>query len=129
PSQYKHVYRIDIAEATDISDPENGEAGKLVGGKTMEQLSEAELAAAGIRVVSKELLADLLEQFPDYPHDKPEGLTIINSRKIAVVNDDDYGIRAADPPNGEYVPKTLPLNNATDRTVIFFIDLTSPILP
>ncbi|QEC53288.1 esterase-like activity of phytase family protein [Anseongella ginsenosidimutans] len=129
PARYKHIYLVDISEASDISDPENGEAGKLVNGKTMEELSEAELASAGIKTVSKELLVDLLKEFPDYPHDKPEGLALISSRKIAVINDDDYGIRSQAPADGSYVPKILPLSETIDRTMIYFIELPSPILP
>lgn len=129
PARYKHIYRVDISEASDISDPQNGEGGKLINGKTIEALSETELAASGIKTVTKELLVDLLEEFPGYPHDKPEGLALVNNRKIAVINDDDYGIRSQTPSNGGYVPKVLPLSERPDRTVIYFIDLPSPILP
>lgn len=128
PSRYKHICRVNISEATDISDPENGLDGKLVSGRTIEQLSEAELSSAGIQPVSKELLTDLLLEFPDYPHDKPEGLALINNRKIAVVNDDDYGIRSTAPPGGQYISKILPLSDTTDQTVIYFIDLAEPLM-
>ncbi|MGY2780244.1 hypothetical protein ACVW0B_002159 [Thermostichus sp. MS-CIW-23] len=29
---------------------------------------------------------------PNYPHDKPERLAILNSTTLAIVNDDDFGI-------------------------------------
>jgi hypothetical protein len=50
----KKVYRVDIANATDISDPAEGVGGKLIGGKTLEELTQkvadpyATLSANGI---------------------------------------------------------------------------------
>jgi len=129
PARQKHIYRIDISGASDVSDPDNGENGKLVNGKTLEALSEAELGSAGIKTVSKELLVDLLEVFPDYPHDKPEGMTLVGNRKLAVINQDDYGIRSFSPPNGKYQSKILPRTDTIDRTFIYFIELPSPVLP
>ena len=38
PSTIKNIYRINIAGATDISDPANSAGGLLVSGKTLEQL-------------------------------------------------------------------------------------------
>jgi hypothetical protein len=72
--------------ATDISDPANGAAGKLFGGKTVEELKDAAtLGADGITPVTKSLVSDLMIDInPVYPHDEAEGLAIINSKLIAV---------------------------------------------
>ena len=47
PSKLKRIYKIDISQATDLSDPADGRNGRLVDGRTLEQLSEAELKQAG----------------------------------------------------------------------------------
>src|SRR5262249_3564037 len=38
-STIKNIYRINLADATDISDPSNSAGGLLIGGKTIEQLT------------------------------------------------------------------------------------------
>lgn len=129
PAMAKHIYVADISEATDISDEKNSDTGLLIDGRSIESLSPEELAPAGINTVSKELLADLLEVFPTYPHDKPEGLALIGNGMIGLINDDDYGIRSESPPDGNYVPKVMPLSDTTDNTAIYFIELPSPVLP
>ena len=122
----KRIYKISIARATDVSDPANSAGGKLYGGKTVEELKDAAtLAANGIIPVSKTLISDLmLDINPVYPHDKAEGMTIINSKLIAVSNDDDFGITGS---NGIYQQKILPATNAVDRNSIYFIKLTKPL--
>ena len=122
----KRIYKISLAGATDVSDPANGANGKLYGGKTVEELKDAAtLAANGITPVTKTLISDLMQDInPVYPHDKAEGLTIINSKLIAVSNDDDFGITGA---NGVYQQKILPATNAIDRNSIYFIKLSTPL--
>ena len=122
----KRIYKISIIGATDVSDPANSAGGKLYGGKTVEELKDAAtLAANGITPVSKTLISDLmLDINPVYPHDKAEGMTIINSKLIAVSNDDDFGITGS---NGIYQQKILPATNAVDRNSIYFIKLTKPL--
>ena len=61
---------------------------------------------------------------PVYPHDKAEGLAIINSKLIAVSNDDDFGITGS---NGVYQQKILPATNTVDRNSIYFIKLAKPL--
>lgn len=118
----KRIYKISLKDATDVSDPSNGASGKLYGGKTVEELKDsATLAANGIRAVSKELVSDLMVDIsPVYPHDKAEGLAIINSKLIAVSNDDDFGITGS---NGVYQQKILPATGAVDHNSIYFIKL------
>ena len=122
----KRVYKINISAATDVSDPANGANGKLYGGKTVEELKDAAtLAANGITPVTKTLISDLMVDInPLYPHDKAEGLTIINSKLIAVSNDDDFGITGS---NGVYQQKILPAINMIDRNRIYFIKLNTPL--
>lgn len=123
---FKKIFKITLSGATDISDPANGANGKLYGGKTIEELKDAAtLAANGIVPVSKTLIADLMKDIPTlYPHDKAEGMVIINSTMIAVSNDDDFGITGA---NQVYQQKILPGNNKVDGNGIYFIRLSTPL--
>lgn len=124
-SVIKKVYKIDLANATDISDPANGAAGKLFGGLTVEQLKDAStLTANGIVPVSKTLAADLMTDINSlYPHDKAEGIAIINSTLIAIANDDDFGVTGA----GSYMAKILPATGQVDRNRIYFVKLKQPL--
>lgn len=118
----KKIYKIDLANATDISDPANGAGGKLYGGKTVEELKTADvLATNGIVPVTKTLVADLMVDVPTlYAHDKVEGIVIINKNMIAVCNDDDFGVNGV----GTYAAKVLAgSNNEVDKNKIYFIKL------
>ncbi|MGG7663828.1 esterase-like activity of phytase family protein [Dyadobacter sp. BHUBP1] len=122
----KKVYKIDLGNATDISDPANGVNGKLYGGLTVEQLKTASnLAANGIKPVTKTLVADLMTDMQTlYPHDKAEGIAIINSTTVAISNDDDFGVVDA---GGVYAQKILPATGAVDRNTIYFVKLKQPL--
>jgi hypothetical protein len=122
----KRVYKISLKGATDISDPANAASGKLFGGKTVEELKDAAtLAANGIVPVTKTLISDLMKDInPVFPHDKAEGLAIINAKLIAVCNDDDFGITGS---NGVYQQKILPATNAVDKNTIYFIKIAKPL--
>jgi hypothetical protein len=125
PSTLKRVYRIDLAGATEISDPADGPNGRLVNGRTLEQLSDAELKQAGIVSVGKELVVDLLK-VPGFAHDKAEGLAVVNDRMIAVSNDDDFGI--VPDGKGGIAPKTLPgAGDRVDGNRVYFIKLDQPL--
>lgn len=120
----KKIYRIDLTDATDVSDPGNGADGLLINGKTLEALTAAELATANIRPVAKTLVADLLAL--GYPHDKPEGLVVLGRSEIGVINDDDFGI--TDGPNGRAVPKLLaPSTTTVDASVLWVVHLSAPL--
>lgn len=122
----KKVYKIDLGNATDISDPANSVNGKLYGGLTVEQLkTAANLSANGIKPVTKTLVADLMTDIPTlYPHDKAEGIAIINSTTIAISNDDDFGVVGV---GGAYAQKILPSTGAVDRNTIYFVKLKQPL--
>ncbi len=126
PSKLKRIYKIDISQAIDISDPDDSPNGKRVNGKTLEQLSDAELKDAGIVPVTKELVVDLLALPGGYPHDKAEGLAVISDTMIAVSNDDDFGI--VPDGKGGIAPKRLPgANNQIDMNQVYFIKLDKPL--
>ncbi|MDO6736644.1 esterase-like activity of phytase family protein [Wenyingzhuangia sp. 2_MG-2023] len=88
----KHIYKIDISNATDVSDSEDSANGKLIDGKTIEQCTWSELETAGILPATKTLAVDLIAVLGDYPHDKLEGIWLINDSTIGVINDDDFAV-------------------------------------
>ncbi|MBE9462158.1 esterase-like activity of phytase family protein [Dyadobacter subterraneus] len=121
----KKIYKINISAATDISDPSNGAKGKLYGSSTVEELkTAAALSSNGITPVTKTLVADLMTDISSlYPHDKAEGMAIINSTTIAVSNDDDFGVTGT----GTYISKILPATGKVDKNRIYFIKLKQPL--
>jgi len=126
PAKLKRVYKIDIAGASDISDPADTVNGKIVNGRTLEQLSDAQMKDAGIVPVAKELVVDLLALPGGYPHDKSEGLAVISDTLIAVSNDDDFGI--IPDRKGGILSKKLPgMGNAVDVNRVYFIKLDKPL--
>jgi hypothetical protein len=121
PATFKKVFKISIADATDISDPANGANGKMYNGKTVEALNDlAGLTAAGIKPVTKTLVVDLLKDLPSiYPHDKAEGLALINGNILVVSNDDDFGV--VDNGSSGFLQKILPFTNSVDKNRLYFI--------
>ena len=111
-----------MKDATDITgeNPESKE-GLLINGKTLEQCTTEEIEAAGIKPVKKEFLVDLVEYLPNkYPHDKLEGLWVLDSNTIAVANDNDFAINVE---NNQLVQKKLPGTGRIDNDVIYVIKL------
>lgn len=132
---YKRIYWIDISNATDVSDPNDGPNGLTFEidsvEKTIEQMTVHELTTiAGIQPVHKVLAFDMLSQLDDYPHDKPEGFAIIDNDLIAIINDDDFGITSDN--DGILSQKILPLTDDVDRNVMYFgafdFDEVSPVV-
>jgi hypothetical protein len=113
PAECKRVYRIDVRGATEIADDAS------FGGRTLEQLEAGELAAAGVRPVTKALAVDLLAMPGGFPHDKPEGLALVDGG-IAVSNDDDFGVTGVE---GRAVDKLLPATKQRDRSYLYLIPL------
>ncbi len=86
----KKVYQINLSGATALN---TAQSNGLIGttGKSVDQLSGAELAANGIRPVYKQLYVDLVAAGYDQV-EKVEGLAVIDPWTIAVINDNDFGV-------------------------------------
>ncbi|MCI2283830.1 esterase-like activity of phytase family protein [Colwellia sp. MSW7] len=105
-SAMKHLYKIDISNATNIEAitttttmTQDDSLGLLIDGKTLEEVTlEADgwatLANAGINTINKTFLVDLVAE-TGYPHDKLEGMWLINDNTIGVINDDDFATWAS----------------------------------
>ena len=116
----KHVYLIDLNDATDVSDPADSETGLKVNGKAIEENSWEELAAAGIKPVRKTLVSDVKKDV-DFQSSKFEGMWVSDGGKtLWIINDDDFGIDSKD--EKTIVPKRLP-NGQTDATRLYRIPL------
>ncbi|MBG1268537.1 phytase [Nostoc sp. WHI] len=84
----KLIYQIDLAGATNINNPANF---TLPAGKTIEQLTSAELAAANITLVTKSLIANAAEL--GYTGvEKLEGLALVAPNTLALINDNDFNV-------------------------------------
>lgn len=89
----KHIYKINISGATDVSGTDfNAVNGYLVNGKALEANTWEELTTAKIIPVTKTLAVDVFKNLGNYPHDKLEGIWLINSSTIGIINDDDFGV-------------------------------------
>lgn len=106
PKAMKHVYQIDLSQATDLNSiKDNGhfkqdaQLGLLIDGQTLEQYrlnhSWDEFTKLGIRTAPKKLVADLVKSL-NYPHDKFEGMWLLNDKTLAVINDDDFSVWSND---------------------------------
>ncbi|ESP90675.1 esterase-like activity of phytase family protein [Pseudoalteromonas luteoviolacea] len=100
PEAMKRIYKINlegasdleqIAETTDLTQDPN--LGLLIAGKTLEQTVQESgwdtLSTHAITPVSKSLVLDLVQEIA-YPHDKLEGMWLIDNSRLAVLNDDDF---------------------------------------
>ncbi|WP_414521341.1 phytase [Umezakia ovalisporum] len=83
----KLIYEIDLANATNI----NSANLVLPEGKTIEELSPAELTAANISVVGKSLIANAA-QLGYTGVEKLEGLALVTPNTLALLNDNDFGV-------------------------------------
>lgn len=100
PNAQKHVYRIDLSTATPLSTVALSSSitrdvshGLMIDGLTLEQYTKENgwdsLSKKGIRPVNKTLVVDMVKEV-SYPHDKMEGLWIIDDNHLGVLNDDDF---------------------------------------
>ncbi len=123
PATFKRIYKFDLAGATDISDAGNSDGGKLFSGLTVEQLKDkAGLQNAGVVPVTKTLVFDLLTGIsPVYPHDKAEGVSLIGTNRLAISNDDDFGV--VDNGQNGFTAKILPATGKVDLNRIYFVTL------
>jgi hypothetical protein len=94
----KLIYQIDLAGATNIHNPANF---SLPAGKTIEQLTPAELVTAKITTVSKSLIINAAQA--GYTGvEKLEGLALVAPNTLALLNDNDFNVAA-----GSKVPEKL----------------------
>ena len=118
PSTHQRIYAVDLTGATDVSDPANSPDGKRWGSDrwTLEEIPTDRLATVGIQPVKKTLVADLLAL--GYPHNKPEGIAVLDDSTLVISNDDDFGIV-------EYkrgvATKVLPRTGAPDFNELFVV--------
>lgn len=120
PATFKKIFKVDLANATDVSDAANGATGKLYTGKTVEELKDiAGLTTAGITPVKKTVVLDLLKDLPTvYPHDKCEGIALLPGNILVISNDDDFGV--TDNGASGFMAKILPGTGAVDHNTLYF---------
>jgi len=98
----KKIFEIDLAGATDISTLPPAIAGP---GGTLDKMTPAELAAAGIVPVSKSMRVDLAAIGYANGIEKVEGLAMRDPSMLLVLNDDDFRMPASwDIATGTFVP-------------------------
>ncbi|WP_102794240.1 esterase-like activity of phytase family protein [Bowmanella denitrificans] len=134
----KHVYKIDISQATDLESITGGElvqdaeVGLSLNGKSLEQLIDENrqdgntdagwqlLASHNIQpVVKSSLVVDMVAEV-GYPHDKMEGLWVIDGQRLGVINDDDFATWSS---NGVLEQKYLDSNQSQiDGNTLYIID-------
>ncbi|MDQ0780720.1 esterase-like activity of phytase family protein [Chryseobacterium sp. W4I1] len=117
----KKVYRINIAGASDVNGADiTAVDGMKINNKALEQSTWDEITTAGIKPVSKILAVDLVAKL-GYEHDKFEGIVYLGNNKIAVFNDDDFGI--SDDGNGNPKAKILPKTGKVDKGTMYVVDI------
>ncbi len=122
----KRLYQITLAEATDVSDPANAEAGRLVNGKTLDFATTVELESNGIRTVQKTFVLDLMQALPTFAHDHVQGLAVLSPTLLAISTNDEFGITASETAGG-VAAKILPFTGKPDRSAVYFLKLEAPL--
>jgi hypothetical protein len=89
----KLIYQIDLSAATNIY---NASFTFPAGKTAIEQLTPAELASAGVNVVTKSLIANAA-QYGYTGVEKLEGLALIGSNTLALINDNDFNVSGNTP--------------------------------
>jgi len=87
----KFVFEINLTGATNVlgTDLSTGN-----GGTFLEELTADELATAGVQAVQKRKVVNL-PSIGYLPSDKPEGLAMLPTGALAVLNDNDFGLAGA----------------------------------
>jgi hypothetical protein len=105
-SSQKRIYEIDLAGATDLSTLSPAIAGP---GGTLDRMTPAELAAAGIVPVRKTLKVDLAAVGYAAVGDKVEGLAMRDPSTLFVLNDNDFQLQGTfDRTTGLLTPNPAP---------------------
>ncbi|GAB6989956.1 esterase-like activity of phytase family protein [Paenibacillus pini] len=94
-AQLKRIYSIDLSDATNILGKYDD---ATAAGKTIEQMSTADLKKNNILPPTKRTVLDSVEF--KYPYEKIEGVSLINGNTLVIVNDNDFGIDSTSPENG-----------------------------
>jgi len=103
----KKIYQFNLSGATALTETQStGMIGET--GKTVDQLTVAEMVASKIRPVEKQLYVDLNAARYNRTA-KVEGLAVIDPWTIAVINDNDFGVANITViPNGTFVRNYVP---------------------
>ncbi|OAB62341.1 hypothetical protein AY599_14510 [Leptolyngbya valderiana BDU 20041] len=117
PTAKKFIFEFDLNGATNLLAPG---APQVPAGRTLEQLTADELASLGIQTVNKTKVTNL-PSIGYLAGDKPEGLTLLPDGRLAVLNDNDFGLIDDPIP----VDGTVPLNPNPVPVVLGLIDLGS----
>ena len=108
PASLKKIFEIDLAGATDLSTLSPAIAGP---GGTLDKMTPAQLAAAGIVPVSKRVRVDLAAVGYASVGDKAEGLAMRDPSTLFVLNDNDFQMQGTfDPATGLLTPNPNPAN-------------------
>ena len=86
-----HIYKIDLEYATDISQVHFN-----MGTSFEALLNNSKAQYRGMILAQKTHVLDLIKAGFNTKFGKPEGLTIIDESRIAIVNDNDFGINTPD---------------------------------
>jgi predicted small secreted protein len=100
----KKVYAFNLTGATDITSKDT-----LYAGKSLDQMTTAELAAVSVKPIAKVLHMDLVRAgYAGY--EKVEGLAFIDGSTLAVVNDNDFQVAGItiDQTTGTFTPDPNP---------------------
>lgn len=91
-TDHKVVYAVDLAGGTDLTRLPAGSAAAVDrDAGTLDAYTPELLAAAGVVPVPK---TPILDVGATYPHDKLEGVALVGRDRVAVVNDNDFGLGA-----------------------------------
>ena len=86
-----HIYKIDLQYATDIS-----QVNFNLGTSFEALLNNSKAQYRGMILAQKTHVLDLIKAGFNPKFGKPEGLTIIDESRIAIINDNDFGINTPD---------------------------------
>ena len=102
PEVFKRVYKIDLRNATNLEEvkettqiKQDQKLGLTIDGLTLEQYVLEQgwdgLKALNIVPPAKTLVLDMNKQVK-FPHDKMEGLWLIDQQRLGLINDDDFAL-------------------------------------
>ncbi|MEA3370715.1 MAG: NAD nucleotidase [Campylobacterota bacterium] len=130
PTAQKHVYKIDLSTGTELEGvtlnagmEQNATHGLTIDGETLEEVvlnhTWTKLSANGITPVSKTIVVDMAAAV-DYPHDKMEGLIVIDESTLGVLNDDDFATWSS---GGVLEKKVITVDdvNITDKNTLYIV--------